>query len=61
MTMKEKIYSKYKEIKEFIKAKYDSLSILDKYILKQLSDVFILGVIIFTSIIFASETSIFPT
>ncbi|MBQ7286423.1 MAG: LptF/LptG family permease [Candidatus Gastranaerophilales bacterium] len=56
MTMKEKIYSKYKEIKEFIKAKYDSLSILDKYILKQLSDVFILGVIIFTSIIFASET-----
>ena len=55
-----KIYLKFKEkynkIKAFLKEKYDSLSILDKYILKQLSDVFILGVIIFTSIIFASET-----
>ena len=56
MITKEKIYSKYKEIKKYIKDKYDSLSILDKYILKQLSKVFILGVIIFTSIIFASET-----
>ncbi len=52
----EKIYSKYKEIKSFLKEKYNSLSILDKYILKQLIDVFVLGVIIFTSIIFASET-----
>ncbi len=52
----EKIYSKYKEIKQFIKDKYNSLSILDRYILKQLMDVFLLGVIIFTSIIFASET-----
>ena len=51
-----KMYSKYKEIKDKIKEKYNSLSILDRYILKQLSDVFILGVIIFTSIIFASET-----
>ena len=51
-----KMYSKYKEIKAKIKEKYNSLSILDRYILKQLSDVFILGVIIFTSIIFASET-----
>lgn len=50
------MYSKYKEIKAKIKEKYNSLSILDRYILKQLSDVFILGVIIFTSIIFASET-----
>ncbi len=31
-------------------------NMLDKYILKQLIEVFILGVIIFTSIIFASET-----
>lgn len=33
-----------------------SLSLLDEYIIKQLSEIFILGVIIFTSIIFASET-----
>ncbi len=52
----EKIYSKYKELKQFVKDKYNSLSILDRYILKQLMDVFLLGVIIFTSIIFASET-----
>ena len=50
------MYSKYKQLKAKIKEKYNSLSILDRYILKQLSDVFILGVIIFTSIIFASET-----
>ena len=56
MTIMEKIYSKYKELKKFIKDKYDSLSILDRYILKQLLNVFTLGVIIFTSIIFASET-----
>lgn len=56
MTITEKILSKYKNIKSKIKEKYDSLTILDKYILKQLLDVFTLGVIIFTSIIFASET-----
>ena len=50
-----KIYSKYKDLKAFIKGKYEKLSILDRYILKQLTDIFILGVIIFTSIIFASE------
>lgn len=32
------------------------LSILDKYILKQISEIFIFGVLIFTSIIFASDT-----
>lgn len=32
------------------------LSILDKYILKQLTEIFIFGVLIFTSIIFASDT-----
>ncbi len=52
----EKIYLKYKELKAKIKEKWNSLSILDRYILKQLIDVFTLGVIIFTSIIFASET-----
>ena len=56
MIKTEKIYSKYKEVKAFIKSKYESLSILDRYILKQLTDIFILGVIVFTSIIFASET-----
>lgn len=56
MTIMEKIYSKYNNIKSKIKEKYNSLTILDRYILKQLSDVFILGIIIFTSIIFASET-----
>jgi len=56
MTLTEKIISKYKKIKSKIKEKYDSLTILDKYILKQLLDVFTLGIIIFTSIIFASET-----
>ncbi len=56
MTTMEKIYSKYKKMKMFFKEKWRSLSILDRYILKQLSDVFTLGVIIFTSIIFASET-----
>lgn len=39
-----------------IKWKIAAFSMLDKYILKQLLEVFILGVIIFTSIIFASET-----
>ena len=56
MIVVEKIYSKYKELKLYLKEKWQNLSILDRYILKQLSDVFILGVIIFTSIIFASET-----
>ena len=56
MMITEKIYSKYKEIRAFIKEKYESLNILDRYILKQLFDIFVLGVIIFTSIIFASET-----
>lgn len=56
MTIMAKIISKYKKIKSKIKEKYDSLPILDRYILKQLTDVFTLGVIIFTSIIFASET-----
>ena len=56
MIKMEKISSKYKELKNKIIEKYNSLSILDRYILKQLTDVFVLGVIIFTSIIFASET-----
>lgn len=34
------------------------LTILDKYILKQIIEVFILGIVVFTSIIFASDTFI---
>lgn len=34
----------------------DRISILDKFILKQVIEVFLLGVVIFTSIIFASDT-----
>ncbi|MCR5261827.1 MAG: LptF/LptG family permease [Candidatus Gastranaerophilales bacterium] len=33
-----------------------NLSILDKYILKQITEIFVFGVLIFTSIIFASDT-----
>ena len=36
MTILEKIRFKYKEIKSKIKEKYNSLSILDRYVLKQL-------------------------
>ncbi|MBR1617488.1 LptF/LptG family permease, partial [bacterium] len=56
MMITEKIYSKYSKIKGFVLEKYNSLCILDRYILKQLLGIFTLGVIIFTSIIFASET-----
>lgn len=52
LNLKEKYYL----IKNYIKQKYNSLPILDKYILEQLVSIFILGIIIFTSIIFASET-----
>ncbi len=44
------------KIKNYIYKKYKETSLLDKYILKQLIEVFLMGVIIFTSIIFASET-----
>lgn len=54
--MKEKIEKFIKKYIRFAKIKAASLSMLDKYILKQLIEVFVLGVIIFTSIIFASET-----
>ncbi len=56
MTKKAKIYSTIKNIKNYIYQKYRQMPILDKYILKQLLEVFLMGVIIFTSIIFASET-----
>ena len=36
--------------------KFFKLSILDKYVLRQISEIFIFGILIFTSIIFASDT-----
>ncbi len=54
--MYSKIKQKYYALKDYIKKQYNKLSILDRYILKQLLSVFTLGIIIFTSIIFASET-----
>lgn len=51
------INKKFTAYKRLFKQKgFLSLSLLDEYILKQIGEVFILGVIIFTSIIFASET-----
>ena len=43
---------------ERIKSFYAKLLPLDKYILKQVIEIFILGIIIFTSIVFASDTFI---
>ncbi len=51
------IGKKFKAYKRLFKKKgIINVSLLDEYIIKQISEVFILGVIIFTSIIFASET-----
>lgn len=47
----EKIIRKFEE-------KYHQISFLDRYILRQVLEVFVLGVIIFTSIAFASDTFI---
>ena len=43
---------------EKIREKYNSITILDKYILRQIIEMFIMGVCVFTSIIFASDTFI---
>lgn len=56
MTKKVKTSLIFSNIKNYIYKKYAQMPILDKYILKQLLEVFLMGVIIFTSIIFASET-----
>ena len=56
MTKKAKTSLILNNIKNYICEKYRQMPILDKYILKQLLEVFLMGVIIFTSIIFASET-----
>ena len=48
-------------MKNFIKNliyKLENMKLLDKYILKQVIEMFIMGVLVFTSIIFASDTFI---
>lgn len=45
------------EVKKIVE-KAKSISVLDKYILKQIIEMFIMGVFVFTSIIFASDTFI---
>lgn len=56
MTKTAKIASAINNFTKFLKEEYKKTKLLDKYILKQIFEVFLLGVIIFTSIIFASET-----
>jgi len=46
------------EIGYFIRRNLKKISVLDRYILKQVIEVFIMGVFVFTSIIFASDTFI---
>lgn len=48
----------FKTLIENIKEKYNNTKILDKYILRQVISLFIMGVFIFTTIIFASDTFI---
>lgn len=48
----------FKSLVQNIKNKYNNTKILDKYILKQVIQLFIMGVFIFTTIIFASDTFI---
>lgn len=45
-------------VRKKVKEKINSITLLDKYILKQVVEVFIMGVCVFTSIIFASDTFI---
>jgi len=43
---------------EFLKDKYHNTKILDRYLLKQVIEMFLMGVFVFTTIIFASDTFI---
>lgn len=51
-------YNFFMKFKQRIREKIKNTSILDKYILKQVIEVFIMGVCIFTTIVFASDTFI---
>ena len=46
------------KILKYLKEKYYSVKVLDKYLLKQIIIMFMMGVFVFTSIIFASDTFI---
>lgn len=48
----------FKRFIEDIKQKYNNTKILDRYILKQVIEMFLMGVFVFTTIIFASDTFI---
>lgn len=50
--------NKFKDILASLENKYNNLKILDKYILKQVIEMFLMGVFVFTTIIFASDTFI---
>lgn len=52
----EKIKQNFNNLRLKMKQQKAKITLLDKYILKQMLEIFVLGVIIFTSIIFASET-----
>ncbi|MBQ3102468.1 LptF/LptG family permease [bacterium] len=54
--MKEKILQFYKDTRAKIEQKWAETKLIDKYILSQMLEIFVLGLVIFTSIIFASET-----
>lgn len=49
---------KYYCIKDFVTDKYNKMKILDKYFLKQIIIMFLMGVFVFSTIIFASDTFI---
>jgi len=52
----QQIKEKFFLLKEKIEKQIQETKILDKYIFRQLMEVFLFGVVIFTSLIFASET-----
>jgi lipopolysaccharide export system permease protein len=52
------IFEDMKKTKRILKKKIQRITLLDKYILKQVIEMFIMGVCVFTAIIFASDTFI---
>lgn len=48
----------FKKALEYVSEKYNNTKILDRYILKQVVEMFLMGVFVFTTIIFASDTFI---
>lgn len=47
-----------KQVIAYLKDKYNNTKILDRYLLKQVIELFLMGVFVFTTIIFASDTFI---